>query len=225
VGGSSRNGRAALAGQWQWVGGGSRKVSSSAIAASPGARQWSGMLAGRMTQVVDYDPAWPMQFARLRDGLWVYLKELALGIEHVGSTSVPGLAAKPILDVDVVIASRNDLRAVVARLATAGYSHRGDLGIEDREAFAEPAGWPRHHLYVCSRNGLALRNHLTLRDHLRAHPEDAVAYAVVKRELAAECGDDVEEYARRKSDFILAILKSHGFSADDLEAVHRPNRT
>src|SRR5262245_51865013 len=104
------------------------------------------------------------------------LAGVAVTIEHVGSTAVPGLAAKPIIDMDVVIRSRSDLPAVITRLATLGYQHQGDLGIPDREAFRPPPGLPPHHLYVCLAGCAALRNHITLRDHLRSHPADAATY-------------------------------------------------
>ena len=119
---------------------------------------------------MDYDANWPNLFAGLRDRIWPCLSDLAISIEHIGSTSAPGLSAKPVIDIDVVIASREELPGAVARLATLGYVHRGDLGIEDREAFSAPAGGPAHHLYVCPRESVALRNHLALRDHLRTHP-------------------------------------------------------
>ena len=100
--------------------------------------------------VVDYDPAWPATFARLRERVVEALGPLALAVEHVGSTAVPGLAAKPIVDLDVVIAHRSDLPEVVRRLRPLGYRHEGDLGVTGREAFTTPGGLPAHHLYVCA---------------------------------------------------------------------------
>lgn len=99
-------------------------------------------------RVVEYDPHWATLFLRLRERLWPLVSDLAIAIEHVGSTSVPGLAAKPVLDIDIVIRSRQDFPTVTERLASRGYAPRGDLGIADREAFAAPAEEPRHHL-VC----------------------------------------------------------------------------
>jgi GrpB-like predicted nucleotidyltransferase (UPF0157 family) len=93
--------------------------------------------------IVDYDPSWPATFEQLRDRLAATLGRLAVAIEHVGSTAVPGLAAKPIIDLDVVIADRIDLPAVIQRLRTLGYLHEGDLGVPGREAFTTPAGAPR----------------------------------------------------------------------------------
>jgi GrpB-like predicted nucleotidyltransferase (UPF0157 family) len=156
--------------------------------------------------VVPYDPAWPATFAALRDRIAPVLGELAAGIEHVGSTAVPGLAAKPIIDVDVVIRHADDLSAVAARLATLGYMDLGDLGIIGREAFRATAELPRHHLYVCAAGDVTLQAHLTLRDALRRDTELALAYAALKRDLAERFPDDRDAYSEGKSAFVTAVL-------------------
>jgi GrpB-like predicted nucleotidyltransferase (UPF0157 family) len=156
--------------------------------------------------IVDYDPRWPAAFAALRDRLAAALGPLAVAIEHVGSTAVPGLAAKPIVDLDVVIATPGDLAAVVERLASLGYDHQGDLGVPGRDAFASPPGGPPHHLYVCPAGSPALARHLALRDRLRAEPEAAAAYADLKRTLAARFGGDRVGYTEAKTAFIDAVL-------------------
>ena len=115
--------------------------------------------------VVDYDPAWPQLIETLRGPIWNAVSDLAIAIEHVGSTAVPGLAAKPIVDIALVV-PRDRVGAAIARLATLGYEHKGDLGIPGREAMRHPPGAPRHHLYVCPEGNLALANQLALRDYL-----------------------------------------------------------
>src|SRR5437667_4835478 len=119
-----------------------------------------------MVVVVDYDPAWPDRFEQLRARIWPAVADVALGIEHVGSTAVPGLAAKPIIDMTVVVPSRPDVTVTIDRLATLGYRHRGNLGIEDREAFDHADGLPAHNLYVCPQETLGVINQLAVRDHL-----------------------------------------------------------
>jgi len=156
--------------------------------------------------VIAYDPAWAAAFASLRDRLAAALGDLAAGIEHVGSTAVPGLDAKPIVDVDVVIRRREDLGDVVRRLAELGYEHLGDLGIVGREAFRSAPGSPRHHLYVCAAGAAPLQAHLTLRDVLRGDPKLAAEYAALKRELAERFRDDRDAYTEGKSAFITAVL-------------------
>jgi GrpB-like predicted nucleotidyltransferase (UPF0157 family) len=156
--------------------------------------------------VVPYDPAWPAAFERLRDRIAPVLGELAVGIEHVGSTAVPGLEAKPILDIDVVIRHADDFAIVAARLATLGYVHLGDLGIVGRAAFRAIPELPRHHLFVCASGAAALQAHLILRDTLRSDAELSAAYGALKRSLAEKYRDDRDSYAEGKTAFITAVL-------------------
>jgi GrpB-like predicted nucleotidyltransferase (UPF0157 family) len=174
-------------------------------------------------EVVPYDPAWPARFERVRAMLAPALGEVAVAIEHVGSTSVPGLAAKPIIDIDVVVASSDDVPEAIARLGTLGYRHLGDLGIAGREAFRRPDGLPSHNLYVCPAGIESLRNHLTVRDHLRSHPESREAYGALKLRLATEV-DSIDDYVERKSAFLLGILEAEGFDADAIERIRAANR-
>jgi GrpB-like predicted nucleotidyltransferase (UPF0157 family) len=177
-----------------------------------------------IVQVVDYNPEWPDRFCRIRDGIWPSVRDVAVTVEHVGSTAVPGLAAKPIIDLDIVISSRSDAPLIAMRLARLGYVHCGNLGIEDREAFRTPENQPAHHLYVCSCESTALRNHIALRDHLRAHRSDVVAYSNLKKQLAARFARDIDRYVEGKTDFILSILAQYGFSADHLDSIRRANQ-
>ncbi len=163
--------------------------------------------AGEPIQIVDYDPAWAIDFARLRLHLLATVEDIALAVEHVGSTAVPCLAAKPILDVDVVVASVSQVQAVIARLAEIGYMHLGDLGIAGREAFASPSNTPVHHLYVIVKGSEPWRNHIQFRDYLREHAEAAEAYARLKRSLAEKFRNDRDGYTGAKTDFVDEILR------------------
>lgn len=163
--------------------------------------------------VVDYDPEWPLIFEQISDRVRTVLGDLAVTIDHVGSTSVPGLAAKPIIDLNVVIATRDDLPAAIERLATLGYVHRGDLGIPGREAFRRPKGTPNHHLYVCTTETPDHRANLALRDFLRAHPDTAREYGDLKRRLAMAYRHDIDSYIEGKSEFIRDILRRSDINA------------
>lgn len=134
------------------------------------------------------------------------LGDLAVAIEHVGSTAVPGLAAKPIIDLDVVVASAEDIPEAIERLARLGYYHQGDLGIPGREAFRSPGGAPEHHLYLCPQDSPELRRHLAFRDYLRSHPEAAEEYAELKRALAQRFPDRRSDYTAGKAAWIAGIL-------------------
>jgi GrpB-like predicted nucleotidyltransferase (UPF0157 family) len=165
--------------------------------------------------VVDYDPSWPLTFMALREPIRQALGGIALTVEHVGSTAVPGLAAKPIIDIDVVIASLADLSAAIDRLAALGYVHSGDLGIDGREAFESPPG-PAHHLYVCVQGSTALANHLAVRDRLRRNPDKAREYGELKKQLARQFPTDIESYVAGKTDFLLEVLRIEPAEVTDI---------
>jgi GrpB-like predicted nucleotidyltransferase (UPF0157 family) len=156
--------------------------------------------------IVDYEPGWPEEFARLRDRAKSAMGVLAVSIEHVGSTAVPGLAAKPVIDMVVVIASDDDLEEAIRRLESIGYRARGELGVPGREAFSWPEGEKRHHLYVSPTTSEELRAQIRFRDCLRADPELARAYLALKRDLAVRYRDDRPAYTDGKADFIAAAL-------------------
>ena len=179
-------------------------------------------------EVVPHDPEWANQFARIHARIWPVVQHASMRLEHVGSTAVPGLAAKPVIDACIVVASRRDLPYVAKALSTLGYLHRGDLGVPDREAFRAPVSdhrdaLPKHHLYASPRHSLSLRNQLGLRDTLRAQPELAAEYGALKQKLARQFPNDIDRYIAGKTDFILAILREIGFTDDDLTAVRGIN--
>ena len=162
--------------------------------------------------VLPWDPQWDQDFLRLRDRIQAALGDPAVQIEHVGSTSVPGLSAKPIIDMDIVIEDSSALAAAVAALGAAGWRHEGDRGIPGREAFryegAEPL--PAHHLYVCPRSSAELKRHLAFRDYLRAHPEAVREYGRVKEEGAALYPYDIDSYIEYKTPFIQGVYRKIG---------------
>jgi GrpB-like predicted nucleotidyltransferase (UPF0157 family) len=173
-------------------------------------------------QVVDYDRAWPEQFAALRARLLPGLGA-GVGIEHIGSTAVPGLAAKPVIDLDVVVPSAADVPPAIVQLARLGYGHRGDLGIPGHEAFTSPQGPPAHHLYLCAAGSMALQNHLAVRDRLRADPGLAQRYAILKRRLAQEFADQPAAYGAGKTGFLVALLREAGLPLEALAAIRAAN--
>jgi len=157
-------------------------------------------------KVVEYDPEWPERFARIRDRITPVLGTVEHRIEHVGSTAVPGLAAKPVIDVDVVVA-QPDVDLAVALLAALGYRHLGDLGIAGREALLPPADETYHHLYVVVDGSTALADHVDLRDYLVSHPAAAQRYARRKYALAHLLETDRDEYVRQKGDLVEELLR------------------
>ena len=166
----------------------------------------------KKVEVLPYNDAWPAEFEKIRGLLTAALGPCALKIEHVGSTSVPGLWAKPILDIDVVILDLTMFPEARRRLSAAAYRHDGDLGIPGREAFRYEGEiqLPRHHLYLCARDAAELQRHLALRDYLRSHPDTAREYSRVKREGAALHPFDIDAYILHKEPFILNIYRFCG---------------
>lgn len=159
--------------------------------------------------VQSYDESWKTDFIAIRDELDAALKDLALRIEHVGSTSVEGLAAKPIIDIDVVIRDRTVLPEVISALGRIGYTHEGDLGIPGREAFKYEGKdhLRKHHLYVCAQDSEELKRHLAFRDYLRNHPGAVAEYGRIKEEGAALYPYDIDRYIEHKSPFIENVYK------------------
>ena len=156
--------------------------------------------------VSEYDPRWPDRFRIFAERAKAALGGLAIAVEHVGSTAVPGLAAKPVIDLNLIVRPE-DLPRAIELLRSLGYQHEGDRGVPGREAFRWPPGEERHHLYVCDPESLALRRHLLFREHLRAHPATARAYADLKRALVQRHATDREAYQHGKAAFIEAVMQ------------------
>ena len=162
--------------------------------------------------VLPYDKAWQSAFEAIRLELEAALGDLSIGIEHVGSTSVDGLSAKPCIDIDVIIRDYSSLDAVVQKLATIGYIHEGDLGIKNREAFTytDKRHLLKHHLYVCPQDSRELRRHITFRDFLRNNPEAAKKYGQTKEQAALLFPDDIDGYIKYKTPCIEELYKLCG---------------
>jgi GrpB-like predicted nucleotidyltransferase (UPF0157 family) len=164
---------------------------------------------GFTVTLVEYDESWPERFeaeaAAVRDALG----PIALRVDHVGSTSVPGLAAKPIVDLQVSVAALQPMDAYREPLRAIGYEHYEWLnadGIDDYPYFAKPPEPPRaFHIHVAESGSYHERRHLAFRDWLRTHPEDAAEYERVKRNLARREWDTMDEYANAKTAFIVTV--------------------
>jgi GrpB-like predicted nucleotidyltransferase (UPF0157 family) len=157
--------------------------------------------------VVAYDPEWPDLFGELRDRVDTALADVAHVTEHVGSTAVPGLDAKPVIDLDVVLPDDAAVGPAIGALAAAGWRHQGDLGIKGREAFLPPADAIYHHLYVVVAGSQPHRDHIDLRDFLRAHPGQAARYSDLKRRLAVLLKTDRSAHGDGKAEMIAEFLR------------------
>ena len=162
--------------------------------------------------VLPYDKGWKAAFLDIKQELEAAIGDLALGIEHIGSTSVEGLSAKPCIDIDMVIEDYTVFDAVVEKLASIGYRHEGDLGIKGREAFnyESKPHLQKHHLYVCPQDSEELRRHITFRDFLRANPEAVQMYSSVKEKAALLFPDDIDQYMQYKAPLIAELYTMCG---------------
>ena len=162
--------------------------------------------------VVPYDEAWKNAFEEIKTEIEAEIGDLIIGIEHVGSTSVEGMSAKPCIDIDVIIKDYSAFAAVVDGLKTIGYIHEGDLGIKDREAFkySGKEHLLMHHLYVCPKYSEELHRHVTFRDFLRNNPEAVKKYSLIKEKAAELFPNDIDGYIEYKSPCIEELYKKCG---------------
>jgi GrpB-like predicted nucleotidyltransferase (UPF0157 family) len=154
----------------------------------------------------DYDPAWLAQFTTLAIRAQSAIGSAVVRIEHVGSAAVVGLAAKPVIDLDIVVRTQSDVLDAIRRLSALGYAHEGDLGIAGRKAFRCPPGEQRHHLYLLVEGADELARHLAFRDALRADTALREKYGDLKRSLADKYRNDRAAYTNGKTAFIAAVL-------------------
>ncbi len=160
--------------------------------------------------IVRWDPDWPGRFAAEAERLRAALGDAAVRIEHVGSTAVPGLAAKPVIDVQISVRSLRPARRYRVPLEALGYAytpHYDDFGEDRLPFFGRPRRPPRSfHVHVCEAESEDERRHLAFRDWLVEHPEDARAYEMLKRELARRRWRTRDDYAKAKSRFVATIV-------------------
>jgi GrpB-like predicted nucleotidyltransferase (UPF0157 family) len=169
--------------------------------------------------VVAPSPHWAEQYRAVAKDLAAALAHIPVeAIEHVGSTSVPGLPAKPILDIDIIV-QRDNLRPAVQALEQAGYLPCGDLGATDCEAFEAPDETPPRNVYLCVANTLHVRNHLAVRDTLRARPDLRDRYGAVKLQLAREPDLTMHRYLAGKSTIMQEILALSHLTADEKRTI------
>lgn len=157
--------------------------------------------------VEGYDSQWKSDFEKIKLELESLIVEDVVSIEHVGSTSVDGLSAKPIIDIDIIIDSMDKFPTVKQKLSVLGYIHEGNLGIEGREAFKykEKKHLKTHHLYVCPKDSVELQRHLSFRNYLRSNSKAMESYSEIKKKGAVLYPNDIEKYIDYKSPIIEKI--------------------
>ncbi|HAU1604270.1 TPA: GNAT family N-acetyltransferase [Legionella pneumophila] len=165
-----------------------------------------------LIKVVPYDSSWSMQFEQEAEQIKKALGNNCIDIHHIGSTSVPGLAAKPVIDMIPVILDLSKVDSANTAMRTLGYEAKGEYGIPFRRYFQKGDNQRTHHAHVFELGNSEIERHLKFRDWMRSHPEDREAYARLKQELARQYSDDITAYCLGKEDFIAIIDKKAGFN-------------
>lgn len=158
--------------------------------------------------VEKWNPQWKYEYEKIVASLGKDIIYNSIKIEHVGSTSVEGLSAKPVIDLDIVI-EKDKFEIIKELLNKKGYEYEGDLGIEGREAFSYSGKEElmTHHLYVCPKDSKELFKHITFRNFLKNNPALAAEYSKVKEQAAVLYPDDIDKYMEFKSEIIEKIYK------------------
>lgn len=180
-----------------------------------------------------YQTEWNEEFLKLSHYLKSELKEFEIEIFHVGSTSIPNLCAKPILDIDIVIKNKDLLTPISKKLEILGYISIGEQGISGRFAFkqlsflipftSEHKTWQEHHLYVCFHDSLAFKNHILFKEALLNNQKLMEEYADLKKKLIAEKGMTREAYNKRKTKFITSVLQTQGLKEEEIQEIINAN--
>jgi GrpB-like predicted nucleotidyltransferase (UPF0157 family) len=158
-------------------------------------------------ELVPYDRRWPEDFERIRDKLQRLLAPYVMAIEHIGSTSIPGIAAKPLIDIDIILRSSADVPPATQILLGENYEPRGNRYDDDVWVFMRRDGRPPERIYLCPPNNRTHERRLIFRDYLRTHPAEAAAYTALKVELAELHRHDGDHYTAEKRRFVDAIIE------------------
>ncbi|MBY5490502.1 GrpB family protein [Rhizobium leguminosarum] len=163
------------------------------------------MITHSPVELVPHYLQWPQAFQRIRDRLLTLLPQ-ALSIDHIGSTSIPGMTAKPLIDIDIVLPDLGHIEGATRVLLVEGYEPRGNRYDDEVWAFLSRGSVPAERVYLCPSGNGTHRNRLAFRDYLIAHPQAAADYAALKRRLAAEFRMDGDRYTAHKREFVDAIV-------------------
>lgn len=171
--------------------------------------------------VEKYNEKWKIEFNKIKQELLETLGDLVIGVEHIGSTAVEGISAKPIIDIDIIIKNYDSFSQVVKKLSKMGYTHEGNLGIKDREAFSyeNKPEHMLHHLYVCPQASKELQRNISFRDYLRTHPVAMRKYSKIKEEAVNLFPNDIDKYIQYKSGFIEEIYAAIVLDEDKHKSV------
>ena len=156
----------------------------------------------RGIEVIDYQEIWPQLFSVARDLLLKTLGEIVVDIQHIGSTSVPGLAAKPIIDILLEVKDIGALDSSESLMKSIGYEPKGEFGILGRRHYQKGGDNRSHHIHAFESGDFNLIRHLAFRNYLRCHPEIVKEYGKLKKKIADACNNDIKLYCDGKDQYV-----------------------
>ncbi len=156
----------------------------------------------RKIEIIEYDPVWPGRFELEKKRLMDVLGSNAIEIHHMGSTAVPGLAAKPVIDILVAVKDLTGLDVRNFEMEKIGYTVKGEFGIPGRRYFQKGGDNRTHQVHAFVQNDVNIDRHIAFRDYLRLNPDVAREYAALKKSVIEQCNDDIHKYCDGKDAFI-----------------------
>lgn len=172
--------------------------------------EWCWHVVKRRVEIVEYDPKWAVLYIEEKARILSAIGHLSVAVEHIGSTAVARLGAKPIIDILVGVNCLSDARLCIEPLGSLGYVYQPEheVTMPERRFFGkgEPPREQHYHLHMVEKGGEFWRRHLAFRDYLRSHPETSRQYCELKKKLASECGSDREGYTEAKTQFIESVV-------------------
>lgn len=157
-------------------------------------------------EIVPYDSNWPRVYANVEGALRAILGSKVVAVDHVGSTAIPGMSAKPVIDIDITLSGLADVDEARTRLMDAGYESRGNRYDDDVWAFMMKTTTPNYRVYLCPPKNETHLRRLLFRDYLRKHNEAAEAYSLLKTKLASQYAYDGDRYTSEKREFVADIV-------------------
>lgn len=176
-----------------------------------------------MLHILGYSHGWKSDFKAIRDYLIKHVSTWPASIEHVGSTAIPGLASRPIIDIDIIVSHDHVSNTEIKLIESLGYNYKGEKGISGRHAFGQLNSLPKHHLYLCILGSEGLKNHLLFRDYLLSHPEKVTEYSALKKQLSIMHPYDRQSYIRGKTRFIVQCLREAGLCDQYIRQIEQVN--
>ncbi len=159
----------------------------------------------RKVEIKEYDPQWKQEYEKEKEKLVGIFSDIVVDIHHIGSTAIPKIKAKPIIDIMVVVEDINKVDEYNEDMIELGYTPKGEFGIENRRFFPKGENERSHHVHVFPKGDPEVKKHLNFRDYLRAHPKEARQYSQLKEVLAAKYYYNIDKYIEGKNDFIQEI--------------------